>query len=45
MLVDVSSLENVPIETFNITFESTQSKQQYGTKITCTIRLIYIYIW
>ena len=24
------------IETFNISFESTQSKQQYGTKITCT---------
>ena len=29
-------LENVPIETFNISFESTQNKQQYGTKITCT---------
>ena len=26
--------ENVPIETFNITFDSTQNKQQYGTKIT-----------
>ena len=28
--------ENVPIETFNISFESTRNKQQYGTKITCT---------
>ena len=28
-------LENVPIETFNI-FESTQNKQQYGTKMTGT---------
>ena len=28
--------ENVPIETFNISFESTQNKQQHGTKITCT---------
>ena len=28
--------ENVPIETFNISFESTQNKQQYDTKITCT---------
>ena len=27
---------NVPIETFNISFESTQNKQQYGTRITCT---------
>ena len=35
MLVHVSS-ENVPIETFNISFESTQNKQHYGTKITCT---------
>ena len=26
----------VPIETFNISFESTQDKQQYGTKITGT---------
>ena len=26
--------ENVPIETFNISFESTHNKQQYGTKIT-----------
>ena len=24
------------IETFNIPFESTQNKQQYDTKITCT---------
>ena len=28
--------ENVPIETFNISIESTQNQQQYGTKITCT---------
>ena len=28
--------ENVPIETFNVLFESTQNKQQYGTKITYT---------
>ena len=26
----------MPIETFNISFESTQNKQQYGAKITCT---------
>ena len=26
----------MPIETFNISFEGTQNKQQYGTKITCT---------
>ena len=26
----------MPIETFNISVESTQNKQQYGTKITCT---------
>ena len=26
--------ENVSIEIFNISFESSQSKQQYGTKIT-----------
>ena len=26
----------MPIETFNISFESTQNKQQYGIKITCT---------
>ena len=40
MLVHVSSCwcmyQNVPIETFNISFESTQNKQQYGTKITST---------
>ena len=29
-------LEKVSIETFNISFESTQYKQQYGAKITCT---------
>ena len=28
--------ENVLIEKFNILFEITQNKQQYGTKITCT---------
>ena len=33
MLVHVSS-ENVPIKTFNISFESTRNKQQYGTKTT-----------
>ena len=27
--------ENVLIDTFTILFESTQNKQQYGTKITC----------
>ena len=26
----------MPIEIFNISFENTQNKQQYGTKITCT---------
>ena len=26
----------MPIETFNISFESTQKKQYCGTKITCT---------
>ena len=26
----------MPIRTFNISFESSQNKQQYGTKITCT---------
>ena len=35
-LVHVSSQQNVPIETFNISFESTQNMQPYGTKITCT---------
>ena len=29
-------LKNVPIETFSISFESTQNKQRYGMKITCT---------
>ena len=28
--------ENVPIDTFNILFKSTQNKQQHGTKISCT---------
>ena len=27
---------DVPIQTFNILFESTQNREQYGTKITCT---------
>ena len=36
MLVHVSSKKKVPIETFNISFESTQNKQQYDTKITYT---------
>ena len=37
-LVDSACIfkENVHIETFNISFESTQNNQQYGTKITCT---------
>ena len=26
----------MPIEIFNISFESTLNRQQYGTKITCT---------
>ena len=26
---------NVPTETFNIAFQTTQNKQQYGTEITC----------
>ena len=26
----------MPIETFNISFESTRNKQQYGSKITST---------
>ena len=34
MLVHVS--ENMPIETFNISFKITPNKQQYGTKITHT---------
>ena len=36
MLVHVSSKKNVNIETFDISFESSQNKQQYATKITCT---------
>ena len=28
--------ENEPVETSNILFESTQNKQQHGTKITST---------
>ena len=34
--LDVGACINVPVETFNIPFESTQNKQQYGTKITST---------
>ena len=36
--IDVGACHNVRecIETFNISFESTQNKQQYGTKIICT---------
>ena len=26
----------MPVETFSISFESTQNKQQYGATITCT---------
>ena len=53
MLLLVSSKKKVPIETFNIPIECTQSKQQCGSKITCTegrkimlitIRYIYIYM-
>ena len=29
-------LENVPIETYNISLESTQNEQQYGATVTCT---------
>ena len=36
MLVHVSSKKKVPIVTFIRLFESTQNKQQYGTKITYT---------
>ena len=36
ILVHVSFKENVPIDTFNISLESTQNKPQYGTKITFT---------
>ena len=28
--------DNVPTWTFSISIESTQNKQQYGTKIICT---------
>ena len=28
--------ENVPIGTWHLSFQSTQNKHQYGTKITCT---------
>ena len=36
MLVHMSYKENVPLERFNIPIESTQNKQQYGTKMSCT---------
>ena len=29
-------LENVPVETFNISSEGTQNKQHYATNMTCT---------
>ena len=32
----VSYKKNVPIETFNILFESTQNEQQYSNKFSCT---------
>ena len=32
----LASKKKVPIETFNVSFESTKNKQQYGAKITCT---------
>ncbi len=35
MFVYVSSKKKMPIEIFNILFESTQKKQHNGTKITC----------
>ena len=36
-LVHVFS-KKITYKIFNISFESTQNKQQYGTKITCTER-------
>ena len=33
MLLDIFQ-EDVPIEIFNISLESTQNKQQYGTRVT-----------
>ena len=37
MMVPISSKNmSLYIEIFNISFKSTQNKQQYGTKITCT---------
>ena len=35
-MVHVSSTEIVPIETLDISFEGTQSRQQCVTTITCT---------
>ena len=35
-VVHDSSKKNVPIVTFNMLFENTQNKKQYGIKITCT---------
>ena len=46
----------MPIETINISFESTQNMQQYGNKITCTqvrkkmvirnlIKKIFFFFW
>ena len=28
-------VKNVPVETFNISFESIQNKKHFGTEITC----------
>ena len=36
MLVHVSFNKMCLWEKFNILFESTQNKQQYGTRVTCT---------
>ena len=33
VLLDISSKTNVPIETFNISLESTQNKQHHSTKL------------
>ena len=32
-----ASKDNVPIETFTISFEGIQKKQHYATRITCTV--------
>ena len=33
-------LENMPVEIFNITFESAQNKQQYATKLLNDLRRV-----